>query len=507
MLATSHRGVTLSTSAPVRPELVVLVCLAGLVGHELLYGLCVQDDTFISLRYAANLVAGEGLVYNPGDPVEGYTNFSWTLLLAAAIAMGANPVMASVAGGIVASAALAWAGWRLAVKAGVSPWTALLVPALLAADVGLALESVQGLESAFFSLLLALALGAAIDEAEDAARPPWAALWIALAVLTRPEGVLALGLIFGGRFVLARGRLGRRDWLGLVGVIGVITAHTLFRLAYYGDVVPNTFHAKVGGGADAVSRGLVYLADFVGAHLALTAGLVLGLVAVALRPGVRRAGLMVLAVLLPWLAYVVAVGGDFKSTFRFLLPLLVPMAVLAALGVQALLPQARQRLGAVVLLIAVSVGIELPAGLPAAREAAAYRAIDMEQRLAVGAWLRDAVPPDTLIAIHSAGTIPFASGLPTIDLWGLSDRHIARVEMPAMGTGMAGHEKHDYDYAFGRKPALYLPEGGLLTPEPVQLPVPTDFPEDFEERYRQMSVRVGEVWLNYFQRQDFKLGR
>jgi arabinofuranosyltransferase len=37
------------------------------------------DDAFISFRYARNLVEGHGLVYNPGERVEGYSNFLWTL--------------------------------------------------------------------------------------------------------------------------------------------------------------------------------------------------------------------------------------------------------------------------------------------------------------------------------------------------------------------------------------------------------------------------------------------
>ena len=40
------------------------------------------DDAFISLVYAKNLSNGEGLVFNPGERVEGYTNFLWILLLA-----------------------------------------------------------------------------------------------------------------------------------------------------------------------------------------------------------------------------------------------------------------------------------------------------------------------------------------------------------------------------------------------------------------------------------------
>ena len=42
----------------------------------------IQDDAFISFRYSHNLVRGLGLVWNPGDRVEGYTSFLWTLIMA-----------------------------------------------------------------------------------------------------------------------------------------------------------------------------------------------------------------------------------------------------------------------------------------------------------------------------------------------------------------------------------------------------------------------------------------
>ena len=41
------------------------------------------DDAFISFRYTRNLIEGHGLVFNPGERVEGYTNFLWILELAA----------------------------------------------------------------------------------------------------------------------------------------------------------------------------------------------------------------------------------------------------------------------------------------------------------------------------------------------------------------------------------------------------------------------------------------
>ena len=65
----------------------------------------VCDDSFISLRYADNLVSGHGLVFNPGERVMGYSNFLWVVLLYPFAVLG---VPAHVAARIL-GALFAWA--------------------------------------------------------------------------------------------------------------------------------------------------------------------------------------------------------------------------------------------------------------------------------------------------------------------------------------------------------------------------------------------------------------
>jgi hypothetical protein len=55
------------------------------------------------------------------------------------------------------------------------------------------------------------------------------------------------------------------------------------------------------------------------------------------------------------------------------------------------------------------------------------------------------------VAVDAAGKIPFASGLHTIDLLGLNDRHIAQTESDRFRVG---HSKQDPDYVLTRKPHL-----------------------------------------------------
>ena len=48
------------------------------------------ENAYITFRYAQHFANGQGLVYNAGERVEGYTNFLWTVLLGIAIRFGAT---------------------------------------------------------------------------------------------------------------------------------------------------------------------------------------------------------------------------------------------------------------------------------------------------------------------------------------------------------------------------------------------------------------------------------
>jgi hypothetical protein len=70
-----------TTSARAARAWFVGCAIAAVVAGVILAGLrsWMCDDAFITFRYADNLVRGHGLVFNAGERVEGYTNFSWTL--------------------------------------------------------------------------------------------------------------------------------------------------------------------------------------------------------------------------------------------------------------------------------------------------------------------------------------------------------------------------------------------------------------------------------------------
>lgn len=68
------------------------LAVALLLAHALSFRFAI-DDAYISFRYARNLLDGHGLVFNPGERVEGYSNLSWVLLAAAGMAAGLDPLL------------------------------------------------------------------------------------------------------------------------------------------------------------------------------------------------------------------------------------------------------------------------------------------------------------------------------------------------------------------------------------------------------------------------------
>jgi hypothetical protein len=457
---------------------------------------------------------GLGFVYNPGEAVEGYSNLLWTLLVAAAMACGADPVMATVVmglsslvAGVFLTGALTSAGRRRWIS---SPlWLALLPPALLALDATVALEAVEGLETVFYMALVTAATWLSLEERWVSAGDGWgghrgSAVLFGVATLTRPEAPYLFALVQGGLLIDAalRGDL-RRRWRPSVGAGAVVAvwvvALTAWRLWVYGDPLPNTFYAKTGGLA--IGRGLAYL----GAHMATHPLLWLLLVLRPLLGRPSRRTLPLASLVLGVLAYILAVGGDFKPTGRFILPILPAMAALGAesAALLALGERRLQRLVPLGLLLLLSPYLLV---LQQADRWGAERHANLEARRTVGRFLSENLPPNTVLAIHSAGVIPYYARLTTIDMWGLTNRTIARAPALRFGEGLAGHEKSDPAYVFSLEPDLYLPEDRVFTLQPwnlEELPREAGFPADFTERYKAVSVPVDGRWLNMWVKRGF----
>ncbi len=114
----------------------------------------VLDDAFISFRYARNLVSGHGLVWNPGERVEGYTNFLWTLLMAVPEGLGLDTVQTTYGLGILLVVLTLWLTSRVAVAVSGSKPFALLTVALLGTNYTFSAYATGGLETQLLACLV-----------------------------------------------------------------------------------------------------------------------------------------------------------------------------------------------------------------------------------------------------------------------------------------------------------------------------------------------------------------
>jgi hypothetical protein len=69
-------------------------------------------------------------------------------------------------------------------------------------------------------------------------------------------------------------------------------------------------------------------------------------------------------------------------------------------------------------------------------------------------FLHEITTPDTSVAVHWAGVLPYFAERPAIDVLGRSDRHIARLVVDRF---LPGHSKWDWDYVLAeRRPDVFV---------------------------------------------------
>ncbi|MUL66262.1 hypothetical protein BOO86_17455 [Mycobacterium sp. CBMA 234] len=261
----------------------VLVC-AALFGWGAWQRRWIADDGLIVLRTVRNLLAGNGPVFNVGERVESNTSTLWTYLVTLGSWIGGSVQLEYVVLTLaltlsVAGLVFAMLGAGRLFAPGLQGRRALLVPAgaLIYMAVPPARDfATSGLENglvmAYLGLLWwvmvcwsqALRPGRAETPEADAnvtsARFDGALAFLGgLSVLVRPELALIGGVALIMQLVAARGRRRRIIIVVAGGLLPV--AYEIFRMGYYGLLVPITALAKDATGSK-WQQGLVYLSNF-----------------------------------------------------------------------------------------------------------------------------------------------------------------------------------------------------------------------------------------------------
>ena len=226
------------------------------------------DDGFINLRITKNIVEGHGPVFNAGERVEAATSTLWVWLLASADIVLPRRLeqLALVLGLGLAVAGLLLATFGAARLHRSRGATGLLLPA--GALVVVVLPpfwdfSTSGLEGGLtFGWLGLVAWLLARWATSDGRLGGWAAAIIGLAPLVRPDLAVGDPRVARGRprRPVARRLLARPSGL-IVQALAIPVAYQVFRMGYYGSLLPNTGLAK-SGVRSRWDLGWAYLQDF-----------------------------------------------------------------------------------------------------------------------------------------------------------------------------------------------------------------------------------------------------
>ena len=412
--------------------LAVLVMLAAVLAGFFL--LCMQlqdwwiDDAGITFAYSRSLAEGIGLRAQPWlPPEEGYSSSAWMVLLAMANRMGADiPIAAKIIAVVFSAVAMVLSAVIVARET-----RSVLAPLLCAIGIACAptvVWSVSGQEHSLQSLLLLIVVLCAY------VTPHWrwpAALVLSVFVITRPEAPVIVIAVF-----LAAVGLSRREGRPLINAADAAVALLpfatfvglmIFRIVYFGDFLPNPYYAKssvasFSGLLNLLGGGWTYVFSALQDSGLL---LILALAFFAWRTPIPRWGIVALAILLAQLTFVIWAKGDWMQQYRFFMPVLPVLMVVAPLGLRYLTSY-RLRAGlsvfaALLVIHSACIGLgrfNIRPTTPMASVTLVGDAFDLlGERLGID---------DPMLAHHDAGGISYYRMVRLLDLGGLVNRTIGR---------------------------------------------------------------------------------
>lgn len=285
------------------------------------------EDAMISMRYARHLAAGEGLVWNIGEPpIEGFTNLLWVLWMSVAHKLGMAESKISLFIMLSGVAILLTTGLvtaKIARKVTSAPWVPLAVLAATLFCYPLVFWTLRGMEVGGLTVIVYTLLWLALENEDAFSIPRTFAMGVltSMAILVRSDSVVPVGLILLYGFLT----YGPKRWV-FAAVAGTFAAgaaggQILHRRAYFHDTLPNTaylklFHITTG---TRLKRGVFVALQVLAMHLAVPLSIVLGavgelptvvLVKKVLRDRHARRLVLLGAIFVMQLVYATYVGGD-----------------------------------------------------------------------------------------------------------------------------------------------------------------------------------------------------
>ena len=461
--------------------------------NEKLYSL-LFDDAMISMRYAWNLANGNGLVGNPGEYVQGYSNLLMTLFMTLIhlIFDKRFAIMAVNVSGIVFMLLIAYATAQVTrhlyhdASPRESNIASLTAFALILCYYPLTYWSLMGMETGMLAMLLTFAT-LCIFKHEHGGKTRelyLATLLLSLALLTRTESVIYASLL-GLYCILSPQQQERRHHMPHLLVAASLYIATgigllLFQHGYYGEWLPNTYTLKLTGMPlhYRIIDGIRFITPFLISML-----IIFACVAADMMRGHNRKKVLACGIVVAAIAYNIYIGGDVWPYYRItapVMPLLMALFVVSMMRTMKLakLHQAisnrdtplvninKMRLRRTVTAMVMFLGM-LVANQPFLWESSFIRKpylVPFHRHLTNTALMLNNILKDgATVGVTAAGIIPYYTDKVTVDFLGKLDKHVAR--LPPDMTGLAtlhdtrstpGHNKYDLEYSIKRLQPTYI---------------------------------------------------
>ena len=436
------------------------------------------DDAMISMRYAKNLAEGFGPVWNSGEaPVEGFTNPLWVAFMAF---FHLFPIPASkMSLPIQISGAIFLILNLFVVKQIASSLiTNRIVPILSIILTALYMPlnnwGLQGMEVSALTLMTTLAVWMVIKSLEKDKFSPWPYIILAFGTLVRIDIIVPYLVILAYLFIIRPKWIPNNLGWGLGLLVVFMIGQTLFRLGYYGDILPNTYYLKMEGFPLVlrIKRGLFVLSEYI---VQMNWVLFLLPFLYLIFQWDKNTGLLALIVL-GQVAYSVYVGGDAwehqGGSNRYIsigIPLFFVLFTYCIHQIiRAVASFTNSKLLSKTTLFNLSTAIFVLFSMynfnfflrTAPRTIETWilkrQPIFVEgnkEYLRIVQAINQFTTPNARLAVVSAGSIPYFSERPSIDLLGKNERTIAHQpnHFPSSVKDIRpGHMKWDYDYSIGQ---------------------------------------------------------
>jgi arabinofuranosyltransferase len=442
-----------------------------------------HDDAWISFRYAENFVTGHGLVFNPGEKVEGYTNFLWTLLMSIPIALDLDPVPVSKLLGVVFSLGTLFVFFRfcsLLLSSHVFPYPAAAV-CLLAASAPFAFWSIGGMETSMFGFLtlLGLYLTYCYICAENAPAPAGpnprqtnlptpvdtrfialsAGLILTLNMMTRPDGLVIWGITLLYCAFFLRLYRAKSFYFWLSPFLFVYVPYFLWRWNYYGWLLPNTYYVRMGTNLaqsqELAGAGFKYVTGFFLVHGNWP---VVILFLAGLAAARFRGKWFLVALMAVWAVHLIHAGGDEKPFGRLILPLLPVYILLLTAGIASLCARIpRNRISICALFLFAVSAIFLLNGFRNDSDRVYVKHHIFQYCLRsrqTGEWIHANAKPGETMAARAIGALGYYGKIPCFDLLGIVDEHIAH--LPLEPGQLTAHGKSDLIHILRKNPTYVV---------------------------------------------------